>query len=277
MIVLRFQSAAAFLDAAQDTLMASEAENHLILGIAQGLSRNVTNPATAYLATVSSGAKTVVCAAHIAPFKLVLTRAPSDCISMLANDVHEIIPHLTGVFGPAQSARAFAAAWSELTGGPATLERRLQIQEARAIAVSRPVRDTGRLRAAVPGDQETLTAWTTAFVAEADIQDPVDAFRIVAEGIARGRLHVWDTGEPVSMAAWAGRTRNGVRINFVYTPREHRRNGYASACVSALSRDQLEQGRTFCWLYTKPSIAVERNLFSTIGYRPVSEVEEYRF
>jgi hypothetical protein len=79
------------------------------------------------------------------------------------------------------------------------------------------------------------------------------------------------------MAAWAGQTPNGVRINFVFTPREHRRKGYATACVSALSRVQLEQGRTFCWLYAEPSVAIEHNLFSRIGYRPVAEIEEYRF
>lgn len=77
------------------------------------------------------------------------------------------------------------------------------------------------------------------------------------------------------MAAWTGKTPSGVRINFVYTPRELRGRGYATACVSALTRQQLEQGSAFCWLYTDLSTAASPNIFKRIGYRPVSDVSEY--
>lgn len=79
------------------------------------------------------------------------------------------------------------------------------------------------------------------------------------------------------MAAWAGKTPNGVRINFVYTPPELRRNGYATACVSALTRQQLQEGRTFCWLYTDASTSTDRNIFTRVGYTPVTDVTEYYF
>ena len=80
---------------------------------------------------------------------------------------------------------------------------------------------------------------------------------------------------PVSMAAWTGKTPNGVRINFVYTPRELRGKGYGTACVKALTRQQLEQGNAFCWLYTDVSSAASPNIFKRIGYWPVSDVAEY--
>jgi predicted GNAT family acetyltransferase len=276
MIVRRFQSAHEFLDAAQSMLTASEAENNLLLGIAHGLAQNPAGSANAYLATVSHGASILGCAAQLASFKLVVAGAPDDCMSALAEDAHQIVPLVPGVTGPGQSARDFATAWGRLRNRPVILERRLQIYELRQVADRLAALARGRLRAAVKDDETMLSKWTTAFVAEAGIHEPVDANRIVAEGIARGRLYVWDDGRPVSMAAWAGRTPNGVRINFVYTPPEHRRNGYATACVSALSRHQLAGGRAFCWVYTEPAPA-RGSLFSRIGYRHVTDIEEYRF
>ena len=100
---------------------------------------------------------------------------------------------------------------------------------------------------------------------------------MIGDAIDRGRLYVWDDGRPVSMAAWTGKTPNGVRINFVYTPREVRGKGYGTACVKALTQRQLEQGNDFCWLYTDLSSNASRNVFKRIGYRPVSDVAEYSF
>ena len=73
----------------------------------------------------------------------------------------------------------------------------------------------GHFRAALPADLELLTAWAAVFVADARIRERVDARAIVSDAINRGRLYVWDAGQPVSMAAWAGKTPSGVHINFV--------------------------------------------------------------
>ena len=84
----------------------------------------------------------------------------------------------------------------------------------------------GHFRPAAPADLNLLATWTEVFVSEARIPEPVDAVRIVQDAITRGRLHVWEDDKPVSMAAWTGKTPSGVRINFVYTPRELRGKGY---------------------------------------------------
>ena len=99
---------------------------------------------------------------------------------------------------------------------------------------------------------------------------------MTADAIRRQRLYVWDDqGQPVSMAAWSGKTPNGVRIIFVYTPRELRGNGYGTACVAELTRQQLAQGSAFCWLYTDRSSAAAPQILKRIGYWPVSDVREY--
>lgn len=275
MIVTRYPTADAFLAAAQPLLMLAEAENNLILGVAQGIARNPSAAPDAYLATVGDSHGVHACAVHVAPYKLVITRANREPVATLAKDVFEAIPTVDGVSGPARSAADFALAWSKLSGVEPILGMRLRIHETRKVVDSDLPRPPGVLRAATPADQDLLAEWTDVFVADSKIPEPVDSSRVVADAIGRGRLHVWDNGQPVSMAAWTGKTPSGVRINFVYTPREFRGKGYGTACVSALTRQQLQQGNAFCWLYTDLSSAASPNIFKRIGYWPVSDVSEY--
>jgi predicted GNAT family acetyltransferase len=275
MVVTRYDSAQDFLAVAQPLLMMAEAENNLILGVAQGLARSPAAVTNLYLATVGNSAGVLACAVHIAPYKIVITRANREPIEELAQDVFQAVPALEGVTGPSRSATDFAMAWSKLSGTEPTPGIRLRIHETRKVVDPDRPQPSGRFRQATANDRELLSSWTTVFVSEARVPDPVDSTRIVGDAIARGRLHVWDDGGPVSMAAWTGKTPNGVRINFVYTPRELRGKGYGTACVKALTRQQLEQGNAFCWLYTEVGSTASPNIFKKIGYWPVSDVSEY--
>ena len=275
MHVTRYETADAFLEVAQPLLMKAEAENNLILGVAQGISRNPSAAKNLYLATVAGASGVLACAVHIAPFKLVITRANREPIATLARHIFEAIPDLDGVSGPSRSAEDFALAWSKLSGVEPRLDMRLRIHETRKVVDSDLPSAAGHFRQATPADQALLTGWTGVFVADARIAEPVDPSRVVEDAIKRGRLHVWEDGSPVSMAAWTGKTPSGVRINFVYTPRELRRKGYGTACVKALTQQQLAQGNAFCWLYTDVSSAASPNIFKRIGYWPVSDVSEY--
>jgi len=275
MTVTRYESAAAFLDVAQPMLMRAEAENNLLLGVAEGISRNPAAAKNPYLATVGNESGVVACGVHIAPFKLLISRANREPIAALARDVFEAVPQLDGVTGPSRSADDFSLAWSKLSGVEPVLGMRLRIHETRKVVEPGHSSPPGHLRPATVADQPLLAKWATAFISEARIPEPVDAARVVENGITRGRLYVWENTEPVSMAAWTGKTPSGVRINFVYTPREIRGKGYATACVKALTQQQLDQGNAFCWLYTDISGASSSNIFKRIGYWPVSDVSEY--
>ena len=275
MIVTRHK-AESFFERAAPLLMLAEAENNLIIGVARGLAANPSPANEPYLATVSADEGVVACAAYLAPFKLIVTRSTREPIVALATDAFAAVPTVTGVTGPARSASDFALAWSRLSGIDPTPGMRLRICESRGVTKPDGPMPFGLLRAARPADLDLLTAWTEVFVAEARIPEKVDAALIVADSIRRGRLHVWEHGgRPVSMAAWAGQTPNGVRINFVYTPHERRGRRYATACVSALTEQLLASGRSFCWLYTDLSNAASTRLFTRIGYRPVTDVAEF--
>ena len=236
MSVIRHPSADAFLIAARPLLMAAEAENNLIIGVAEGLARNPSAAKNPYLATVGNGESPLACAVHIPPFKLLLTRANRAPITALAEDAFAAVPDLEGITGPARSAADFAAAWGELSGAQPRVGMQMRIHEIRTILASQLPAPSGSIRLAGDRDRDLLTEWTEVFVADAGIPEKHDWAAIVGSGVKRGRLFVWDDAGPKSMAAWTGKTPNGVRINFVYTPLEFRGKGYATACVSALTR-----------------------------------------
>jgi len=61
----------------------------------------------------------------------------------------------------------------------------------------------------------------------------------------------------------------------VYTPREWRRRGYATACVAALSKLLLQRGFEFCVLHTDLSNPTSNAIYTGIGYRPVRDFLMY--
>ena len=276
MNVTRYETAEAFLQVAQPLLMTAEAENNLLLGVAQGIARNPRAAKDPYLATVGNETGVLACAVHVAPFKLVITRANREPIAALARDVFEAVPQLDGVTGPSRSADDFSLAWSKLSGVEPVLGMRLRIHETRKVVDSdlpfcrqdifgprlRPISISWRNG---PRSSCRRRALPSRWMRRGSSRTPSDAVVCMS-----GK-----TPAPVSMAAWTGKTPSGVRINFVYTPRELRGKGYGTACVKALTKQQLEEGNAFCWLYTDLSSAASPNIFKRIGYWPVSDVSEY--
>ena len=63
--------------------------------------------------------------------------------------------------------------------------------------------------------------------------------KVARHNFGAGWLFVWDRAGPVSMASAAGPTPNGIRVNGVYTPPEHRGRGYATVCVAACQTSVL--------------------------------------
>jgi predicted GNAT family acetyltransferase len=80
--------------------------------------------------------------------------------------------------------------------------------------------------------------------------------------------------EPVACTAAVGRTPHGIRITSVYTPPSHRRRGYASALVASLTRELLEGGREFVFLYADRANPTANAIYQRIGYRLIAEAGE---
>ena len=256
-----------------------EAENNLALGLTANMRDGRTyGSGDTYFAAVRDGAR-VVGAAMRAGFYFIVTAGTTDeSLDLLVDDAVRATPDAPGVVGPKDLARRAALRWTNVTGQKARQGPAERIYSLSRVIPPRPVR--GTMRAAADRDLDVITKWMHAFAVESQPHLTVNAGEAQANAerwIRGGRLRVWEDSHVVSMAGASGPTPNGIRVGAVYTPPESRGRGYASALVAALSQEQLDGGRRFCFLYTDLANPTSNKIYQAIGYEPVIDVDEWLF
>lgn len=275
-----YTAAAAFLARAQAWLEQDEATNNLILGIAVRLAEHpdrIKQPP--YLATVAAGGELVAAAVMTPPHRVVVYSAaganPAPLRPIL-DDLQAGGWSVPGVMAPNPTSEAFARLWSAETGRayrPAMRERCYELRR-----VVPPAAVPGRLRPATEADLPLAADWAYRFMVDAGLPGTVESARELAEiRIADRDLFIWDDGGPTSMAAKTRHSTSGIVVSLVFTPRELRGRGYASACVAALSQQLLGAGWQFCALFTDLANPTSNDIYQRIGYRPVCDFAEYDF
>lgn len=181
-----------------------------------------------------------------------------------------------GVHGPEDAAAAFAERWQRRTGRPARRDRRLRGFELRTVTPWPAT--TGAMRKAAAADEDTVARFYRGFVddahATAGSLSPEDTGR---RALREGRVWLWDDGGPVTQAVDAGRLPHGVRVGAVYTPPQHRRRGYATALVGAMSQRFLDDGARFCTLFTDLANPVSNSIYPKVGYRAYGDYADWDF
>jgi predicted GNAT family acetyltransferase len=185
-------------------------------------------------------------------------------------------PELPGAGGPPSSARAIAAAWTRHTGTATSLAMR------EAMHVLDQVRDPprpapGELREPRGAERTLLIEWTESFTREAGLAGAAAAETIVDQRLERGRMLIWDDGEPASLVGVAPPVNGVVRIGPVYTPPDRRRRGYASSAVAEASRLALARGAHKCMLFTDLSNPTSNKIYAEVGFRRFGDWEEHEF
>ncbi len=291
MKVERFTDAAAFSRRAEPYLLREEAAHCLAIGICGSLRAVPPQQMTGaeppiYLALVSGeDGDLLAVALRTPPFNVVLSlfadESQADAIAAaLATDLRAVYGDaLPGVFAPKAESAAFALAWQRVTGLSGSVAVRERIYQLDTVVPVESV--SGDLRRATEADRPLLVAWLNAFAAESlPTGEQMDAEAWVTNALTlptRGAFLWEDAGRPVSLAAYGNPTPRGIRIGPVYTPPEQRRQGYASAAVAALSQRLLDEGRQFCFLFTDLANQTSNKIYQQIGYRPVIDVDMYRF
>ncbi|MGH7468107.1 MAG: GNAT family N-acetyltransferase [Longimicrobiales bacterium] len=267
---------AGFLERAGAWLLASEAENNLMLGLAARLKVEPWAYAPpVYAAMLELDADVVGCIMRTPPHKLILSRMPLEALPLVVQDVQMMYGSLPGVLGPESVAFRFAELWSAATQKSVQHGRASRIyQLTRVIPPARPA--PGELRVAEPADIDVIAEWIAAFGQEVNM--PASRPRKMAEErVHRRELFLWVDGRPRCMAAWAGSTPNSVRIGYVYTPPAERGRGYASAITASASQRALDAGYRYCFLFTDLANPTSNAIYQALGYQPVSDVMDYLF
>jgi uncharacterized protein len=266
---------AAFLEAAAPVLDADEARHNLIFGICSTLINAPGAYPEAHLWTVTDG-DVVGAAVMTPPFNAVVAKPlHDDALPFLARTLRERGVAVPGVTGAIPEVETFAEVW----GASRRLRMSQGIYAARAVRM--PTQVAGKARRATAPDRELILDWLRAFQAEAL---PQDAPHIELEPAVDRRLAsddagfvLWDDVEPVSICGFGGRTPHGNRIGPVYTPPELRGRGYGSAVTAHATKEQLDAGRDYCFLYTDLANPTSNKIYMNIGYEFVCDSAEYAF
>jgi predicted GNAT family acetyltransferase len=270
-----YTNAAEFLRHTRQELERQEAANNLMLGIALSLSRATETPRTLpYMAAVVDAHGPALVALMTPPHNVILHGVRPDlgaAPGLLLRDLREGGWSVPGAIGPAGAVEAFCQAWVDAAGGSYEVHMRMRVYELRRVIP--PPHPGGEMRLATVDDLDLVAAWNHDF--SHAISEPVDAEAAresAARKLAAGDLCLWVDGEPVSMAARARPMPHGIAVNLVYTPPEHRRRGYAAACVAALSQSLLDAGYQFCALFADLANPTSNGIYQRIGYEPVCDV-----
>lgn len=206
-----------------------------------------------------------------------LTRMPTAAAHKVADDLLGLVPTLSGVVAPSETADAFAQRWTLMSGTAVRVFMELRLFQLSEVVM--PAMPPGRFRETYADDAAIVADFIKLFSEEAlDNPGSDDYFEMARKGIVAKKYVVWDVdGKVVSMAAVARTTPRGGGISTVYTPRDHRGRGYASACVAQLSQKFLQEGKRFCFLFTDLKNPTSNRIYQNVGYKPVCDFRHLHF
>ncbi len=274
-----------FLQKVQPFLEKNEALNNLMLGLAFSLNkpkaeaRFDVNEVLMLLIEHPEG-HVVLAALQTPPHNLIVS-AKSDFlttgIDTLASYLQDQKMSFPGVIGEKRAASHFAQKWSTINNlrrevfmdlGVFQLDKVVELPSAK-----------GNIRPMKASDEDIVTKWVMGFGEHTDNNYTLETARKAAQRkLKEGLLRIWELdGKPVSMASAIRPTQNGMGISMVFTPPEHRRQGYARTCVAQLSQEMLDKGYKFCNLFTDLSNPTSNKIYQEIGYYKVGEFTNITF
>jgi predicted GNAT family acetyltransferase len=243
-------------------------------GLVGGEANSANQP---YMVVVEQDRSIIATAIQTPPRNLILAKpSNSQAIKLIAEDLTPNSKLLPGVIASKAEAKTFVDTWHNLTGQLSKLNVAMRVHQLNQ--VQRITNATGQIRLAKESDRHLLTDWTQAFTQEAlkSTETRSDSELWVERKLQKQSLYVWQDRETVSMATYGGTTPNGIRVNGVYTPPEHRGRGYATSCVAGISQKLLNQYK-YCFLFTDLANPASNYIYRKIGYLPMEDISNYSF
>ncbi|GIM95608.1 GNAT family N-acetyltransferase [Paractinoplanes toevensis] len=177
---------------------------------------------------------------------------------------------LSGANLPAEAVDEFVAGWREQTGAGAAVKMRTRLYLLDTLLPF--VASAGHSRAATANDRELLQRWHVEFHDEIYETHSGDFGEVVDERLDYGGIVLWEVdGVPVSMALRSRLSAGMIRVQMVYTPREHRGRGYAGSATTVVTRDALDQGAEAVVLVTDLANPTSNGLYQRLGYKPIED------
>lgn len=274
-----------FYKVAYPFLLEHEAENNLPLAILISLKKNIEiyGKEKPLLFSLTNAKIIELIVLRTPPYDLIISYTDDlSTIELLTEELTKRGEKLPGVLSFKEAANKFARQWCEKNSLKYNLFRKERIYK--LVKVSEETLGHRKFSVAPKAHQELVFQWVSEMMKEAlinitkdDIQRMIEILREEFDRDKSSMFLLFENNEPVSMAREAGKTPNGVFLNFVYTPILLRRRGYATECVAKLSNHLLEAGNRYCFLFTDLSNPTSNSIYQKIGYQPVIDENHYKF
>ncbi|NUJ06026.1 GNAT family N-acetyltransferase [Bacillus paranthracis] len=246
----------------------NEQENNLILGVLQmvhqpifmGIAKQGEEIAVVFLQTEEKK-QIIVATSEIA----------EEDIVELAKKLAEVYPNVPGLIGNKKIVQRLAEEIAVLANKKTTVAMEQGIYELKQVKKKWNGDEVFR---EVNSDELTLIEqWIYQFCEDVNLPTTKEEAKQTAHTlITNHRLFGLEVdGKLVSVAAKTRPTKNNIAVNFVYTPKEERKKGYASNCVAALSQRMLDEGYKTTTLYTDLANPTSNKIYQEIGYEQIAE------
>jgi uncharacterized protein len=281
MEITRYESISAFYDEVETFLLDQEDRAQIMLGNCLRNKDRVWEKEKPFLATVKKDGKIMLAAMLIPPHAiLLLEKEEADGIAAAPHLADYLIKEnyaIQKVHAPKTVGKAFSVHWTAAH----QLEEKvlMDVRLYTLQSVIQPAVRPGKLRLATESDLTFLPQWIVEMTGEINqLMTREEAEEYANTRVRDGFLFIWeDGGKAVCMASKTRPNVKGVAVNLVYTPKELRGKGYASACVAALSEHLLQEGYEFCSLFTDLANPTSNKIYQNIGYQPVCDFVEFKF
>lgn len=279
-IEVKFESSAKeFLDKTSPLLELREAEYSLLYGLCElrAFSKKVPDDYK-YISIFQS--KQLIGAALITDKRLIITALQEPQIEPLVSFLKLNNVTVPGVVGPALTADAFSRMWSKATNQKCTLAMGQKIYQLTEVIM--PPNISGKLKLAQESDVSFVGQWLLEFSIESLPHQPTTIEKMIELAkikIQKQETYLWldKNNMPVSMSLVGRPTKNGISVSGVYTPKNLRKNGFASALVAQTSQNMLCSGKKFCVLYTDTANPTSNKIYQQVGYKEVATSKDFTF
>lgn len=246
----------------------NEQENNLILGVLQmvqqpifmGVVKQEEEIAVVFLQTEEKK-QIIVATSEIA----------EEDIVELAKELTKVYPNVPGLIGNKKVVQRLAEEIAAIENKKTNVAMEQGIYELKQ--VQKKWNGDGIFREVSSEELTLIEQWIYQFCEDVKLPTTKEEAKQTAHTLITNRrlfgLEV--EGELVSVAAKTRPTTNNITVNFVYTPKEARKKGYASSCVAALSQRMLDEGYKTTTLYTDLENPTSNKIYQEIGYEKLME------
>ncbi|MHA1672617.1 MAG: GNAT family N-acetyltransferase [Promethearchaeota archaeon] len=289
-----FEDITDFYDLVSPFLMLNEAKNNLILALLNGLIGDPLKYGAfpiliAFLDSDNDNEKesdinnVLFAGMRTPPHNQILAFTENLAyVEMFASYIHEQNQEIPGVLGFKKGALKFAQKWEELTKTSFHLDMHERIYE--LLEVNPETLGNREFRQVSLQDLDLIVKWSRAMQMEAvgrklDEDDKTMKADLIKNDVWKSFYVLCEKNGDrlLTMAKKSGTTPTGQIVNYVYTPTELRRNGYATECVAKLSQLILDEGKQRCLLFTDLDNPTSNKIYQNIGYMPVVDIDVYKF